>query len=141
MKSEIRVLAFLLSVCVLATLTGCAKNTSSNVAEMRMKPEGIDKRIIINHRGLAKKVTFYGLGMRSVGDIPQARVVLKSNKKNTIPFAYRFEWFDEDGFPIESGVSIWKNDWLKGFQELTLTGTGPSGKAVDVRLHFRQVDN
>lgn len=130
----------LLLTCIVAVaMVGCARNTTSNIAEMRIGETDVDKRVIINHRGFAKRVSFETLEARRAGDILQARVEVQNHKKKTIPFVYRFEWFDKDGFPVESGVSIWKNGWLKGKQTLSLVGTAPNAKAADVRLHIRQV--
>lgn len=136
-----KTLVLILGLMVVAgILGGCSKNTSSNIAEMSVRGDTTDKRIIINQNLLANKITFSEMDVRRVGDILQARVELTNNKKNTIKIAYRFEWFDEDGFPISSGVSIWKNGWLKGHQQLSLVGTAPSANAVDVKLHLREVE-
>lgn len=126
-----------------AMLSGCARNTTSNVAEIRTGDGGamIDQRVIINHKGFGKRVFVQGMDVRKAGEILQARVVLQNQRKKTIPFVYKFDWYGSDGFPIDTGTSVWKNDSLKGMEMKNVIGTAPSARAVDVRLHIRQVKN
>ncbi|HNT34782.1 MAG TPA: YcfL family protein [bacterium] len=141
MKTRVVLLTGVLLLGLVSMISGCARNTTSNVAELRTSGDGtiLDKRIIINHRGFDKRVAIQGLDVRKAGDILQARVVLQNNKKKTIAFAYKFEWYGQDGFPIDTGTSVWKNEWVKGKDLKNLLGTAPSAKATDVRLLIQQV--
>jgi len=142
MRSFLRVITGFVLVGTFVGALGCARNTTSNVAGIQVRDEGsVDKRIIINHKGFNKRVSIETLDVRTVGELLQAKVVIQSHKKKTIPFAYKFEWFDGQGYPVDTGISVWKNDWLKGLDERRLTGVAPNAKAVDVKLHIRQVKN
>jgi uncharacterized protein YcfL len=55
-----------------------------------------------------------------------------------VPFEYRFEWFDAEGLPIESNVSLWKPDLLYGKETKWIKALCPVPNAKGFKVMIRE---
>jgi uncharacterized protein YcfL len=139
-RSMIGILALLL-LLPLVCLTGCHRS-ASNIAIGTATIEGdvlsLDKRIITNDQLLKWRVNILDVKARREGGYIVAQVVLKNNRKRTFSGEYLFEWFDNEGFKIDSPVEHWAPVVIHGEEEKHLQSTAPSPRAVTFKLHFRR---
>lgn len=133
----------LLLVCLVAALpTACTKRTASNVAvgEIVEGEEGdtLHKDYIIKDKPLAQKIEVLDVKARYIGDLLQGQAVIRNRKKQTTRFEYKFEWYDEDGFPVESNISLWKPDLLYGQETKWIHATCPRQNAKGFKVMIRE---
>jgi len=132
---------FLLCLLMLTGLS-CAASTTSNVAvgEIWEGEEGdsLEKDYVIKDSVLARKIEILDVKARFTGDFLEGLVIVRNRKKKTIPFEVKFEWFDEDGFPIESNVSHWTPELLYGQESKWLKSVCPRPKAKGFKVMIRQ---
>ena len=72
-----------------------------------------------------------------MGDFLEAQAIIKNRKKYTVQFEFRVDWFDEEGFPIDSNVSLWKPDLLYGAQTKWITAICPKPQARGFKFMIR----
>jgi uncharacterized protein YcfL len=137
------VLVAWLVLCVVAgMLPACARQTTSNVAvgEIMEGEEGeiLEKAYSIKDKVLSKKIEVLDVTSRYVGDFLEAQAILRNRKKTTTQFEYKFEWFDEDGFPIESNITLWKPDLLYGEETKWIRSTCPKPQAKGFKVMIRE---
>lgn len=130
-------------VGILAVLpSACAKRTASNVAvgEVIGEEEGevLQKDYIIKDKTLAKEIEVLDVKARKVGNLLQGQAIIRNRKMSTTHFEYKFEWFDEDGFPVESNVSLWKPDLLYGAETKWIGATCPKPDATGFKIMIRE---
>jgi uncharacterized protein YcfL len=100
----------------------------------------LEKNVLFNNSGL--KGDFQIVEVKSVmaGDIMRAQATLRSKDKNTLPFQYRFEWYDGGGLEINSGAGSWKPLILYGRESKTIQGVAPDPRAKEFKLKIREPD-
>ena len=139
--SIVRVFPVILVMCAVLLMLSCSKATVSNVAigEVKMGDEGeiLKKDYIIKDRSLAKEIEVMDVKARYVGDFLEGQAVLHNKKKNTFEFEYKFEWYDSEGYPIESNVSLWTPDLLYGKQEKWIKSLCPKSGATGFKVLIR----
>ena len=125
-----------------AVLTACSHTTTSNVAvgEIVEGEAGpvLKKDYIIKDKTLAKEIQILDLKARLVGDFLEALAFVQNERKYTVGFEYRFEWYDEAGYPIESNVAHWTPDLLDGRQSKWIQGMCPKPNATGFKLMIRR---
>lgn len=119
----------------------CAPRTVSNVAvgEILEGEEGetLQKDYVIKDRGLAREIQVLDVKARYVGDFLNAQAVVKNRKSYTVGFEYAVDWFDEEGFPIDSNIRLWKPDLLYGAETKWITAICPKPHARGFKIMIR----
>ena len=133
----------LLLLCLVAFLPmACAKRTASNVAvgEILEGEEGetLHKDYIIKDKPLAKEIEVLDVKARYTGDFLEGQAIIRNRKKHTTRFEYKFEWFDQDGFPMDSNISLWKPDLLYGQETKWIKAICPKQNAKGFKVMIRE---
>ncbi|MDD2856353.1 MAG: YcfL family protein, partial [Desulfuromonadaceae bacterium] len=74
------------------------------------------------------------------GDIMKAQVTLRSKDSDTIPFQYRFDWYDANGMEINSGSGSWKPLIIYGRESKTVQSVAPDPRGREFKLKIREPD-
>jgi uncharacterized protein YcfL len=123
-------------------IQGCSKATISNVAvgEVKVGKEGeiLKKDYIIKDRSLAKEIEVLDVKARFVGDLLEGQAILHNKRKDTFEFEYKFEWYDSEGFPIESNVTLWTPDLLYGKDQKWIKAQCPKPGATGFKIMIRE---
>lgn len=101
---------------------------------------GLEKKVIFNNSGLAGDIEIVDVKSALAGDIMRAQATLRSKDRDTLPFQYRFEWFDSNGFEINSGAGAWKPLLLNGRESKTIQAVAPDPRAKEFKLKIREPD-
>ncbi len=120
----------------------CAKSTVSNVAvgQIEEGAEGqvLRREIMIKDKSLAKKIQVVDVKARYQGDFLEGQTVLTNLEKSTVPFEYKFEWFDAEGYPIETPVVHWAPDLLYGKETKWIKAMCPVPNARGFKVLIRE---
>jgi len=131
----------LLGLSLCGGALSCASQTVSNVAVGEVVEgedgEALQKDYIIKDRTLAKDIEVLDVKARYVGDFLDAQAVVKNRRKYTVPFEYAVDWFDEEGFPIDSSIRLWKPDLLDGGETKWITALCPKPHARGFKFMIR----
>jgi uncharacterized protein YcfL len=131
----------ILSVLVGAISLACSPTTTSNVAvgEVLEGEEGqtLQKDYVVKDKILAKEIQVLDVKARYVGDFLEGLAIVKNRRKYTVDFEYKFEWYDEKGFPVESSVVHWTPDLLYGLESKWIQALCPRAGATKERRAFR----
>jgi len=119
----------------------CSPVTTSNVAvgEIVEGEEGetLEKAYEIKDKPLAREIEVLDVKARTVGDYLEGQVIIRNKKKTTVNFEYKFHWFDEDLFPLESAISHWKPDLLYGKETKWIKALCPVMHAKGFKVMIR----
>ena len=134
---------WLILICLFMSLpTGCASLTSSNVvvAQVVEDEEGLslEKDYIIKDKPLARLIDVLDVKAQYQGEYLEGLTIIRNQKKYTVEFEYKFEWFDEEGFPVESSVSHWTPELLYGKETKWLKSLCPKAKATGFKVMIRE---
>ena len=100
--------------------------------------EFLDKDYSIQDRSLARDIAVLDVKARYVGDFLDAQVVVRNRKNYTVAFEYVVDWFDEEGFPIDSSIRMWKPDLLYGAETKWITAICPKPHARGFKFMIRK---
>jgi len=132
----------LLSLAVCVWTPSCAPRTVSNVAVGEVLEgeagEFLDKDYIIKDRSLARDIAVLDVTARYVGDFLDAQAVVKNRRNTTVAFEYAVDWFDEEGFPIDTNIRLWKPDLLYGAETKWITAICPKPHARGFKFMIRK---
>jgi uncharacterized protein YcfL len=132
----------MLLLALMATLSpGCAPATTSNVA-VGVITEGeegqvLEKDYIIKDKGLARRIEILDVKTRFTGKFLEGLAMVHNRRKRTVDFEYRFAWYDEAGFPVESNVSHWSPDRLYGKESKWIRALCPKPGAAGFKIMIR----
>jgi uncharacterized protein YcfL len=125
-----------------AALLACSPTTTSNVAvgEIWEGEEGqvLEKDYIIKDKPLAKEIRVLDVKARFVGDFLEGLAIVTNRRKYTVDFEYRFEWYDETGFPVESSIVHWTPDLLYGRESKWISALCPKPTATGFKVMIRR---
>lgn len=134
----------ILFCAVLALPAACSRITTSNVVvgEIIEGEEGevLQKDYVIKDKTLAKYIEVLDVKARFSGDFLEGQAIIRNRAKTTSRFEYKFEWFDQDGFPLESGVSHWTPDLLYGKETKWISGLCPKPEATGFKVMIRKAN-
>lgn len=120
----------------------CAKSTVSNVAVGKIEEgeEGqvLKREFFIKDKNLAKEIQVVDIKARYQGDFLEGQAVLTNLENSTVPFEYKFEWFDGEGFPIETPVVHWAPDLLYGKETKWIKALCPVPNAKGFKVLIRE---
>ncbi len=78
------------------------------------------------------------VSVRYQGEFLEGQAIVRNKKKATVSFESKFEWFDDDGFPVESNVSHWKPDLLYGKETKWIKSICPKPNAKGFKVMIRE---
>jgi len=133
--------AMILSVLLGAMSLACSPTTTSNVAvgEVLEGEEGetLQKDYVVKDKLLAKEIQVLDVKARYVGDFLEGLAIVKNRRKYTVDFEYKFEWYDETGFPVESNVVHWTPDLLYGQESKWIKALCPRAGSTGFKVMIR----
>ena len=101
--------------------------------------DDFSKHLEVHNPKLAKKLKITDIKSRTTNDLLEVNLELTSSYKKSLQLQYHFNWFDADGFVIESRKTPWKPLNLHGFQSTTLRGLAPSIAVASFSVYVREV--
>ena len=100
----------------------------------------LEKNVVFNNSGLKGDIQIVDVKSAMAGDMMRAQATLRSKDKDTLPFQYRFEWYDNSGMEINSGSGSWKPLILNGRESKTIQAVAPDPRAKEFKLKIREPD-
>jgi uncharacterized protein YcfL len=135
--------AFPILVALIGTISlACSPITTSNVGvgeiwEGEDGQEVLEKDYIIKDNPLAKEIQVLDIKARFVGDFLEGLAIVQNRRKYTVDFEYRFEWYDETGFPVESNIVHWSPGLLYGRESKWIRAMCPRPRANGFKVMIR----
>ncbi len=100
----------------------------------------LEKNVVFNNSGLKGDIQIVDVKSALAGDIMRAQATLRSKDRDTLPFQYRFDWYDAGGIEINSGSGSWKPLVLYGRESKTIQAVAPDPRAREFKLKIREPD-
>ena len=136
----------LTAVAMIASLglAGCSTTagveTSGKTSWDEQGARTLEKNVLFNNSGLKGDIQIVDVKSALAGDMMRAQVTLRSKDRDTLPFQYRFEWYDAGGMEINSGAGSWKPLILYGRESKTVQSVAPDPRAKEFKLKIREPD-
>ena len=136
----------LTSVALIASLglVGCSTTAgveaTGKVSWDEQGARTLEKNVTFDNSGLKRDIQIVDVKSAMAGDILRVQATLRSKYKDTLPFQYRFEWYDAGGLEINSGAGSWKPLILNGRETKTVQGVAPDPNAKEFKLKIREPD-
>ncbi len=124
---------FFFLICASVVLFGC-QNTSENTAVIDAVNPG---EVFVGHGGLDKTIKLQNFTRRETNGLMEVQVDLKNTASSDVAVEYSFEWFDRDGFKIETPIQHWTPVTLNGKHVLVVSGISPKAGAQKFKIHVR----
>ena len=114
---------------------GCAKGTIVG-SEARVITDGdsYESSIVYTTAALRHAVTVTNPIARKKGDLTEGSLTLVNRRKKATQLAYKFMWFDKDGFEVMPDASAWTPIVLQGLEQRSLTSLAPRQSAVAFKI-------
>lgn len=124
---------------ILAVLTaGCT--TSGMVASGTPGGDAeFAKHLVIDNEALANDVIIQDMNMRMTGGLLEVSVVLANLTATDKNVQYRFSWYDDSNFEVESGSDTWTPLLLHGFEKKSMQALAPSPKVTTYKVNVREL--
>jgi len=100
----------------------------------------LEKKVVFNNSGLEGDVQIVDIKSVMAGDVMRVQATLRSKDRDTLPFQYRFDWYDGGGLEINSGAGSWKPLILYGRESKTIQAVAPDPQAKEFKLKIREPD-
>lgn len=97
-------------------------------------------KLIIDNQQLASLLFISDIKSRKNNDFLEVNLALSSTYEKSLALQYQFNWFDKDGFVIESGKNPWQALELHGMQTVNVKGLAPSKNAASYSFYVREVN-
>ncbi len=123
-------------------LSGCQNIqpvTSGMGTDKITQGDNFAKHLEVHNPELKKQLQISDIKSRKTNDLLEINLALTSTYKKSLKLQYHFNWFDKDGFVIESRKTAWKPLDLHGFQTTTLRGLAPSVDVASFSVYVRYV--
>ncbi len=91
----------------------------------------------VDNELLAEHITISDVKHRRINDLLEVNVELSSQFERSQQLQYQFNWFDDQGFSVESGKAPWKPLEVHGLQSSFIRGVAPSVKANSFNVYVR----
>lgn len=138
------ILAALLAATTLAPACTGSKTratTPMNTYENADK-EGLPREVWVDRvdtgETLAKKAHVASVYETRHGDLMKIQVNLQNDSGRSIFVRYRVEWFDDEGFKVDSPTESWNNVQISKGQRLALPAIATSPRAVNWRISIQE---
>lgn len=145
-QSRKRILYGMAATTLLATigLGGCSTTagveTTGKTSWDEQGARTLEKNVVFNSSGLKGDIQIVDVKSAMAGDIMRAQATLRSKDKDTLPFQYRFGWYDAGGLEINSAAGSWKPLILYGRDTKTIQAVAPDPRAKEFKLKIREPD-
>ncbi len=142
MKNMTVKLGFSAIICL--TMLACKSTApvSSGIgAESITNEEPPATYLKVDNPDLAEKLTISYVQHRMNNELLEVNVELSSQFEKSMKLQYHFNWFDEQGFAVESRKSPWKPIELHGHQSTTLRGLAPASNVTSFNVYVRNASS
>jgi uncharacterized protein YcfL len=124
-----------LAVLVAIAATGCQSVNTVQPADRVNPPRIISDERVITDPSLERRVAVVEVHeAESEGGHLRVQVRVQNTTRRYRTFNYRFEWFDKDGFLIETPASGYRSRHIEGGESLMLVGVAPTATSKDFKL-------
>jgi uncharacterized protein YcfL len=121
-------------------LAGCAAPITSGTGTSAMtQGDDFSMHLEVHNPKLGEKIKIIDVKSRKTNDLLEINLQLKSTYKKSLKLQYHFNWFDAQGFVIESRKTPWKPLELHGFQSTALRGLAPNEQVKSFTVYVREV--
>ena len=125
-------------------LAGCSTTagveTTGKMAWDEQGARTLEKNVIFNNSSLKGDIQIVDVKSAMAGDMMRAQATLRSKDRDTVPFQYRFDWYDANGMEIKSGAGSWKPLILYGRESKTIQSVAPDPRGKEFKLKIREPD-
>lgn len=134
-----------LSMVVLSAIviSGCANNkppvTSGTGTSAMTQGDDFSKHLEVHNVELAERLFISDVKSRKTNGLLEVNLELTSRYEKSQKLQYHFNWFDADGFVIESRKTPWKPLELHGQQSTTLRGLAPNINVSTFNVYVREI--
>lgn len=119
---------------VFLLLASACGNTSENVGVVAGANPG---EVLVGHGGLARTVQIQNYLTRENSGLLEVQVDLKNESSSDVSVEYSFEWFDAQGFKMETPIEHWTPTTLNGKHVHVVTAIAPRPGARKFKIHLR----
>lgn len=123
-------------------LVACADTppvTSGMGTQKMQEGDSFSKHLKVDNPSLHKQLKITDVKSRTTNNLLEINLELTSTYEKSLKLQYHFNWFDKDGFVIESRKSPWKPLELHGMQSTTVRGLAPSSQVESFSIYVREV--
>jgi uncharacterized protein YcfL len=121
-------------------LFGCAAPITSGTGTSAMtQGDDFSKHLEVDNPKLGKQLKIIDVKSRKTNGLLEINLQLKSTYKKSLKLQYHFNWFDAQGFVIESRKTPWKPLELHGFQSTSLRALAPNEKVASFTVYVRDI--
>jgi uncharacterized protein YcfL len=121
-------------------LFGCAMPITSGTGTSEMtQGDDFSKHLEVHNPKLWQQLKIADVKSRKTNGLLEVNVALKSIYKKSLKLQYHFNWFDVQGFVVESRKTPWKPVELHGFQSTSLKGLAPNDQVASFTVYVREV--
>lgn len=140
MKKAIKFTAVIIcSVWILAGCTSKAPPITSGVGTgVMVQGDDFSKHLQVHNADLAKQLEITQVKSRKTNGLLEINLQLSSTYQKSLKLQYHFNWFDAQGFVIESRKTPWKPLELHGFQSTMLRGVAPNEQVASFTVYVRE---
>lgn len=132
------------ALVALLGLSGCSTTAGvETTGKMSWDEQGartLEKSVLFNNSSLKGDIQIVDVKSAMAGDMMRAQATLRSKDRDTVPFQYRFDWYDANGIEINSGAGSWKPLILYGRESKTIQSVAPDPRAKEFKLKIREPD-
>lgn len=117
----------------LGLLTSCQSSSMGTKVEKHgdLYTVSVHSRMLDNHLVVLER------NVRRRNDLLEAQVRGQNVSRKDLQFEYRYVWIDADGFPVDTGMSVWKPLNLRARDTAWMNGISPDPNAVDFQMAVR----
>ena len=121
-------------------LFGCAAPITSGTGTSAMtQSDDFSKHLEVHNPKLGKQLKIIDVKSRKTNGLLEVNLQLKSTYKKSLKLQYHFNWFDAQGFVIESRKTPWKPLELHGFQSTSLRALAPNEQVASFTVYVREI--
>ncbi len=140
-----RPVSWLAGAAALLLLGGCNPPQGVREDPALIPAPGLDQRhpqatLVLGSESLLGNIYLIDPVVRRVGQLAQARVTVQNLSDYRHVLEYRFEWQDDEGFPV-SDPGSWRRFTLAPHQVESFTSTGKTPEAARIRFTVRLPDD
>jgi len=136
----IAAVALIASLGLFGCSTTAGVETTGRMTWDEQGARSLEKNVVFNNSGLKGDIQIVDVKSAMAGDIMRAQATLRSKDRDTLPFQYRFDWYDASGLEINSGAGSWKPLVLYGRESKTIQAVAPDPRAKEFKLKIRDPD-
>lgn len=138
----LRAKSFWVIACVgMILCLGCATTASNqNLGQSALSAGALIRlsRWIVGDDAFNEKLTFSDARTRGTNDFMEVQVTIRNLTPKTIDYETMFEWFDAQGFKVDSAVEMWKPGLIYGRATQEIKAIAPTSSVASYRFHIRR---